>query len=101
MTPDPAAVAAVADGLSAKQREAVASGFSDEWQAGPNLPGRLLSAIKPLEALRLVERQFGDEGPPVHSERGSELFVKLSACWFFRLTPLGLSVRRHLEGTDQ
>ena len=86
----------VAAGLSAEQQRAL-SGFTDEWQAGPNLPGHMIKAIKPGEALGLIERQFGDKGPVDFSSRGSELRAKISACWFFRLTPLGLAVREILR----
>lgn len=92
-------VAEIAEGLSERQSKAL-SRFTDDWQAGPAMPGEMIAAIKPGEATGLIERQFMDGTPPVYSQRGGELQVKLSACWFFRLTPLGLAVRTHLESKN-
>ena len=87
----------IAEGLAPVERKSLGA-FSEEWAAGPNLSGFVLNSIRALMAGGLVERTFMDQDPPKHGQRGGELFVKLSACWFFRLTPLGLAVRAILKG---
>lgn len=92
---DPAKIAA---GLTEAQRRAVRA-LSDAWLAGPNLPPPVIDA-RALPSLReagLVEREFGDMGAPEYGAGADSISVHVSACWHFRLTPLGLAVRKHLQ----
>lgn len=82
--------------LTVGDREALED-FVGQWVAGPTLGDGALSAIKALRDAELLERRFADEGPPVHSVGEYALTVKLSACWHFRLTPLGIQVRDYLR----
>lgn len=66
--------------------------ISDQWSAGPNLPSMVLDHLFALREACLVERKFMDEGPPITSLGEHEMHVRLSACWHFRLTPLGCAV---------
>jgi hypothetical protein len=93
-------IAEIARGLTKAMRAAVTA-LDADWQAGPILPGEVLPGIKPCQAAGLAERQFMDETPAAFGQRGEELFVKPSACWFFRLTPLGLAVRDYLKENPQ
>ena len=89
--------AEIAKGLTKAQREALVL-LDGMWGAGPQLPDQLLDGVLAhFRSMGLVEREFGDEGPPRYSVGDYELTVRLSACWHFRLTPLGLSVRRYLQ----
>lgn len=75
--------------------------LSDEWRAGPDLPDDVIDHLLPLREAGLVEREFADwiknNGPYARED----LRIEISACWWFRLTPLGLAVRKILmEQTD-
>ena len=91
-------IAEIARGLTAAQRDAVDE-FMGMWRAGPDLPGKVLRSIYPLMTAGVLEREFLDEGPPVHSTRGGEKFVKVTACWHYRHTPLGIAIANHIKGT--
>lgn len=89
-------LAKLAAGLSKAQREAVPM-LSADWRAGPSLPDSLLPELKALRELGLVEREFGDVGKPELSMSDAGFRARMSACWWFRLTPLGLQLRAYLE----
>jgi hypothetical protein len=86
----------VARSLSEAQREALPS-FCGQWIAGPSLPDGILAEIGALREAGLLDREFMDEGPPVHFVGDCSLTIKLSACWHFSLSPLGQQVRAYLE----
>jgi hypothetical protein len=75
-TPDPAAVAAIADGLTKAQRR---------WLKGAR-PSRFLPSV------------YVSYPPPNTHAVLKRLGLQLNSG---DLTPLGLAVRAHLEGTDQ
>lgn len=77
-TPDPATVAAITDGLTKAQREAM---LSAQWIH----PGG-------QDSVCLVVVDFTDPWTAPVAQ-----FFTLTKD---RLTPLGLAVKRHLEGTD-
>jgi hypothetical protein len=94
MQADPAKVDA---SLTKAQREAVVM-FDGQWVAGPTLPDAQLNHIHVLRECELLERNFADEGPARQTVGIDYAQVRLSACWHFRLTPLGLAVREILKG---
>lgn len=75
--------------------------FSTEWVAGPTLSEHALEHLSALRDAGLVERKFGDWEPEERSATTSTLTVRISACWWFRLTPKGadLSALRAREAT--
>lgn len=85
----------IAEKLTEAQRRAVVA-FDGQWVAGPTLAYEQLDAISALRSLELLDREFADEGPARQSVGDDVLHIRLSACWHFRLTPLGLAVRAHL-----
>lgn len=85
-------IAQIAAGLTKAQREAVAS-LSDEWQAGPHLADETIECLRDLRSMALVERDFGDMAPVERRDSSAGIAVRVSACWFFRLTGLGLAIR--------
>lgn len=91
---DEAEVARIAAGLA--QREALIS-FPEGWSAGPELDDAIINELASWRKDGLVERQFGDMFVPATTCDGETITTHLSACWWFRLTPLGLAVRKHLE----
>lgn len=97
MTPSPARIAEIAAALSEAQRETTLA-LTDLWQAGPALVETVITELGPMRYRGLVEREFGHMRPPEVASNESEISVWLSACWWFRLTPLGILVRNHLIG---
>ena len=80
----------IAAGLSEAQKDTILF-LNADWLAGPDLPDT--DQLASLRELDLVERCFGDQGNPrIHGD-DSEISIRLAACWYFRLTPLGLDVR--------
>lgn len=92
---DPTEIARVAAGLTRAQREAV-EGLDNEWAAGPNLDLALIDHLYDLRMAGLVERHFMDSTKPRLDYTGRGVTVRIGACWFFRLTELGLAVRDHI-----
>lgn len=86
----------IAKGLTEAQRCAL-SQVTTYWAAGPYLPEAVIREITFLRETGLVEREFGDEGKPETSATTDSVNLRVIACWWFRLTPLGLEVRRILE----
>lgn len=86
----------IARKLTAGQKRVVCF-LGSEWMAGPQLPRHIINCLSELCAADLVEREFMDEGPAAVTVGDGEFSVKLSACWHFHLTPLGLRVRAILE----
>lgn len=70
--------------------------LSSSWVAGPDLADSVIAHLRRYRELGLVERQFGDRGEPVTREADGGLSFCVRACWWFRLTPLGLEVRARL-----
>jgi hypothetical protein len=91
-----AEVAAIARQMNKRIRTAVGR-LSAEWHAGPDLPAAVLDVLRYLRSIGVVERQFGDQCQPEYLAAPYGLSVKLRACWYFRLTPLGLRVAQHLK----
>lgn len=89
----------LAGGLSPRQVEALLA-MREEWRAGPHLKPKDADQMAGLRSLDLIEREFADMAPPKVSANGRRLRASLSACWHFRLTPLGLSLREYLKGQD-
>ncbi len=85
--------------LTKSERSAVAA-FDGQWSAGPTLPAFMLGAIAGLRDAGLLERQFADEGPTRQFVGDDCLQIRLSACWHFRLTELGLAVRARLNSLE-
>lgn len=83
----------MADKLTEAQRATFSTLHSD-WQAGPELP--MLDHLGTLREAGLIEREFGDMSKPKHFADDHSLTIHLSACWWFRLTPLGDAVRQYL-----
>jgi hypothetical protein len=69
-----------------KQQAALAY-LGTDWHAGPDLPDHVLEVITPLREAGLVEREFGDMGPPETSETVDGFNVHIGACWWFRAVP--------------
>lgn len=86
----------IAAGLSHRAAKAVLY-FSGEWKAGPEHPDAIIDRISELRILGLIEREFGDMGSPELTVQKAGFRARLSACWWHRLTPLGLAVRAALE----
>lgn len=65
--------------------------LGDGWNAGPELPDHVLNVLTNLRHNGLVERRFGD-----HTERrvflGNEARIRMTACWWFRVTPKGCAL---------
>ncbi len=94
-----AQVAEIAGKLTKRQADKLRC-LNGIWQAGPDLPRSVAEELDGFRRAGLVERQFGDMGDPRFSVGLDSLKAALSACWFFRLTPLGLAVRAHLLSQD-
>lgn len=88
----------MARGLTEAEKRAVI-GMSDEWQAGPSMQNHIVDEVTALRECGLVERRFGDMEPSSHWSSGDGLHFRTRACWHFRLTPLGLTLRAYLEET--
>jgi hypothetical protein len=74
-------------------REAAAlAQLSREWHAGPDLPEALIPHLTSLREKGLVEREFGDHGDATIRATDDGFAVHAAACWWFRLTPEGLSL---------
>lgn len=86
----------IAAGLTAEQRWAL-NLLSDTWQAGPRLHRVVLDNLRALGGAGLVDRDFLDDTPARFTTDVESTSVRLSACWHFRLTPLGLEVRAILN----
>jgi hypothetical protein len=71
-------------------------GLSDEWQAGPNMSEAVLAGLGRAREAGLVERQFGDMGKAATTAEHGGIRIRLSACWWFRLTEAGLRARATL-----
>ena len=89
----------IADTLTKAQREALLL-LPDEWGAGPLLPDAVIDAMPAFRESHLVDRRFGDAYPPEYRGGDSTLTVRLQACWFFRVSELGLELRRYLQDQD-
>lgn len=89
----------IAAGLTEQERRTV-SGMSGAWQAGPLMEEDMHPDLKPLRGAGLVEREFGDMSEPSTTKTEDGLSIALSACWWFRLTPLGLQIRALLNHKD-
>lgn len=91
----------IAGNLTKAQRQAIIILAAPDWSAGPDLPEHVLDRLRAMEARGLVERHFGDmSGTSVFIEENEAITFRLSACWWFRLTPLGEAVRAILQETD-
>ncbi len=85
-------------GLSEVRKGAVLL-LGKEWQAGPRMAHKVIEHLLWLRDAGLVERQFGDQSNII--SKGSRcISARLSACWYFRLSPLGQSVRAILKEQD-
>jgi hypothetical protein len=91
------AVADVAGKLTKAQREAVCLDLTPGWQAGPNLDDATIDCLYDLRELVIVERHFADTGPVERGTCADGQSLRIGACWYFRLTPLGLLVKAHLS----
>jgi hypothetical protein len=92
-------VAKIAGSLS----EAVCAAIGllgSQWMAGPELPDEVLDQLGHLRAAGLIERRFGDFAASTRRCDEDGIAIHMSACWWFRLTPLGLAVRSHIEGNS-
>ena len=87
--------AQIAAGLTDARAKALRD-LGKDWQSGPSLPDHILDEITPLRMSGLVERKFGDTGPPVRGGNELQITIRLSACWYFRPTDAGLAVRDYL-----
>ena len=70
--------------------------LGEEWQAGPTMAHKVIEHLLWLRDAGLVERQFGDRSN-ILSKGSRCVSARLSACWYFRLSPLGLAVRAILK----
>lgn len=86
----------IAAGLSERRQHAVLL-LNNEWQAGPLLDETILDNLTWFREVGLVERKFIDMGPARCTDTDGGIRIELGACWHFRLTPLGLSVRAILQ----
>ncbi len=85
--------------LGADQKRALMM-LNGEWSAGPRLPAEVLDHLSALRHGGLVDRQFADDTPvTITAGTDTVLTARVSACWFFRLTPLGMKLRDHLAAT--
>ena len=82
----------IAESLTEAQKACV-RGLSENWEAGPDLPDDILDNLTWARSAGLVEREFADMGQPDCSKTIDGFSVRCGACWWFRLTPLGLAVR--------
>ena len=87
----------IARGLTEAEKRMI-DALGNDWRAGPTLPPSLTGNLAVLREIGLVEREFGDTGKPTFSASDATFQAKLSACWWFRLLPLGLAVRQYLQG---
>jgi len=88
----------IAAGLTPAMEKALLA-LSYDWKAGPTLRDSDAEQMTGLRELGLVAREFGDMGKNITaSETGFR--VRLSACWYFCLTDLGLAVRKVLERSN-
>ena len=92
-------VEAIAGKLTKANRAGLAE-LTTDWLEGPSLPDVVLSELQRLRDACLVERQFGDNTPVSISSDSSQITMGVSACWHFRLTPLGLAVRTFLASKE-
>lgn len=91
-------IAKIAGKLTEVRKKALAA-LSEHWCAGPELPPAVTTGrLQWLRDSGLVEREFGDLSQSC-AAIGGGFRVRLSACWWFRLTLLGLAVRNHLENS--
>jgi hypothetical protein len=74
--------------------------LSGDWQAGPDLDDGVLAYLGTLQSTGLAERAFGDMGAPSTTADEDGIRVRLSACWWFRLTAAGLQVRAALASAS-
>lgn len=85
--------------LSSADADALAA-ISGEWVPGPLLPDRVLARLSSLLDWGLIEREFMDDKPPSaatgEDDEGPVLRIGVSACWHYRLTPKGASIKRTL-----
>lgn len=88
-------LAAIVRGLT-KANQATVLYLSTNWQAGPRLPDEYVDELSRLRDFGLVEREFADDTPVTFTADEVNLTARFSACWHFRLTPLGMQVRAHL-----
>lgn len=88
-------LARMAKGLTKAQREAVMT--LEGWSPGPQLSQPVLAQLFGLRHAGFVERQFGDLTDTSAANRDGSVTFNMRACWFFCLTPLGLSLRRYLK----
>lgn len=92
-TPD---LAAIVRKLGADQCHAIKLMVA-EWEAGPRLSEDVLDHLYALRNHGLVDRQFADDTPITFTDCEDGLTARVSACWWFRLTPLGEQVAAHLQ----
>ena len=91
-------IAEIAGKLTEARKKAI-NALSEQWCAGPELPRAVTTGrLQWLRDSGLVEREFGDLSQSC-AATGGGFRVRLSACWWFRLTPLGLAVRKYLENS--
>jgi hypothetical protein len=93
-------IEAIARGLTEAQRDCVGI-LSREWVAGPTLPDSCLDHLTLLREIGVVGREFGDSGKPTYTASDAGFRCRLSACWWFRLTPLGEQVRDFLNAPQR
>lgn len=67
--------------------------FDDDWKAGPLLPDDALEAIRELRGAGLIERRFLDKQPAQIKSLGDGFSAHISACWHFRLTDAGRTLK--------
>lgn len=90
-------IEALAKELTVPQRYAVKL-MTRDWLAGPRLSDAVLDNLDVLRRHGLVEREFADDTPvTITGDIHTELTARVSACWHFRLTRLGLGVKNHLR----
>ncbi|MFK4871649.1 hypothetical protein [Novosphingobium sp. ZW T3_23] len=87
--------------LGADQKQAVML-LDGEWHAGPRLPCEVLDHLYALRNHSIVDRQFADDTPVTFSgDVDTMLTARVSACWHFRLTTIGLRLREYLIETGE
>jgi hypothetical protein len=86
----------VAGRLTAAQSRAVRL-LDAQWIAGPDLLGSVANEMGNLREAGLVQREFADMHDPAFATSATVIAIRFAACWWFRLTPFGLTVRHILQ----
>lgn len=80
------------------QRNALLA-LDGDWQAGPDLADSVIDEVETLRNKGFVDRKFADMGSPDIDEKIDGVSIHVGACWWFKPSAIGDSVREHLSGS--